>query len=245
MLFTFVLAENAQAQLIKKVYNPNDRVEVYDSYDLKWKNGTYVRFDDCQGGGEKCHYVDTDDGFKLGLSNHNEIKLIGGDQPRNIVRLTSLPAPNIPSAVKADMLANHNRVRRAEGSTNGIALKDLEWSDELAAGAYRWAMAMDFIGVQRHEKELIGWENLAPTQSANFGFEAWENERSAYYNSGGFNGCRGNNNCGHYKNLVDPHITQVGCAVSNGYTVCRYGKSPGAMRASENPELTKNGVILN
>lgn len=133
------------------------------------------------------------------------------------------PASPAQGDIAGEMLAAHNRVRRALG------LPDLQWSPRVAASAARWAAQLRGEGCRmRHSGSEQYGENLAwmggghmsPGQVVQF----WVDE--ARYYDRATNRCAPGQMCGHYTQVVWRSTRLLGCAVAycpdSEVWVCQY-----------------------
>ena len=110
----------------------------------------------------------------------------------------------------------------------GVSEK-LEWSDDLAKVAAKWAVALKNKGCAfEHSQDNSFGENLfkgtAGHFSAKYVVDAWASEKAFYnYNR---NKCKPGEMCGHYTQIVWKTTERVGCAkvVCDGMDiwVCNY-----------------------
>ncbi|MDH5672564.1 MAG: CAP domain-containing protein [Myxococcales bacterium] len=121
----------------------------------------------------------------------------------------------------------HNRVRAAvEVPAGGVPLPELQWSDDLAAVAARWAEHLAERGCGlRHSSDCRYGENLAwfggfeasPSQVVE---EGWASEKLCYRYGAFLQGdecsadCNASGGCGHYTQMVWRDSREVGCAVT-------------------------------
>ena len=171
-------------------------------------------------------------------------KMMQSQQPSVTSSLPATPRPG-PGQIDPseagnnyDIVAAHNRVRRAVG-----IFEDMQWSDDLAAYAQEWA---DVLKTQKgceiehrprtgHYAQKYG-ENLSwtggITQSGSQAVSAWASEKSNYnYVT---NSCSGV--CGHYTQIIWRSSQYVGCATAScqsGMTtqlwVCNYAPAGNIM----------------
>ena len=123
------------------------------------------------------------------------------------------------------MLDLHNQERESLG------LEPLQWSDELAEGAQKWAANMAFRNQASHSGSGHG-ENIwfGPNGSATVEemFAMWLNEKANFIADQPVpeNCTVAWENCGHYSQIVWSQSSQIGCAmavsVDTDYVVCRY-----------------------
>ena len=134
--------------------------------------------------------------------------------------------PNSPGSLKDIMISNHNRIRSEVG--DGTTRGNLSWDSGLASDSQSWAETIAGRGSLDHAQNISAAENLASSYS--FGYEGWENEKTAWTGKQANGGCTGanyDNSCGHYENMVKSTYTKVGCGIARGssgpyYYVCRY-----------------------
>lgn len=136
-------------------------------------------------------------------------------------------------ADRPDLLARHNTIRAAEGSA------PLAWHPELAAASRVWARRIagstrpghSYCSGYAYRSVRCRAENIAWAGSLDQAFGVWARERAAFHRVGGMQGCSlarlgpsGFKACGHYKNMVSPHYTRVGCGRAGRILVCQYGR---------------------
>jgi len=131
-------------------------------------------------------------------------------------RLTSKPL----SGLAREILNAHNAIRA------GVKAPALQWSDQLAGVAQKWADTLLRQHRFSHSPDSRFGENLFDISGAaanpSFVVRQWASESRNYdYRS---NTCRGV--CGHYTQVVWRSTTRVGCAVARGggreVWVCNY-----------------------
>lgn len=108
-----------------------------------------------------------------------------------------------------EMVDLHNQLRRRHD------LHSLQWSDELAGKAQRWAETLLESGQLRHDPSRHGQNIFAMSgrpADVNFVFRAWASEASDYDYSR--NTCSAT--CGHYTQIVWRDTKQIGCGVARG-----------------------------
>lgn len=122
-----------------------------------------------------------------------------------------LPPPDARQDVAAEMLAVHNRARRAVG------VPDLHWSARVAGVARRWASHLQAEGCpMRHSGNPDYGENLAwisgRRMRATEAAELWLGEARDYDRAA--NACAPGRICGHYTQMVWRSTRSLGCAAA-------------------------------
>lgn len=157
--------------------------------------------------------------------------------PRKLAVLLALAvAPtlvgNIPPShdFESRLLIAHNRERAAAG------IPELQWSDDLAASAQKWARHLGQTGAFEHSPDEIGqpeegenlWAGTRGYYSPESMVRLWTAEKR-YFKPGVFpdNSRTGDvEQVGHYTQLMWRNTTAVGCAVAQSHDedvlVCRY-----------------------
>lgn len=133
--------------------------------------------------------------------------------------------------------ANGNPIQEANGNYKFKIVKTVKkekagplvWDAELAKGAQIWADIIHQNNSMKHDNNYNNGENIyGGTANTDDGVKAWESEKQNFNNAGGFDGCNYRNDpqvymtCGHYKNMINPKFTKVGCGVAGTKVVCRY-----------------------
>jgi pathogenesis-related protein 1 len=121
-------------------------------------------------------------------------------------------ASQVSKAEIAQILKAHNDARRAAAAN----MPPLQWSNEVAASAQKWANTLRSTCTIRHQSPNKYGENLFYTSGgkqplpATAAIAAWLSEK-AYYNYA-TNKCSSTNpGCGHYTQIVWRATTRVGC----------------------------------
>ena len=126
-----------------------------------------------------------------------------------------------PPGILADMLAAHNAIRAEVG------LPPLVWDTDLAAASQSWSAGMAGNCQLVHATPIPNvFENISQQSNgtsaadvANSPVFGWAstNERSTYAAT---NGCPLSDpqfgSCGHYRNIIDPELTKLGCGMVPG-----------------------------
>ncbi len=153
---------------------------------------------------------------QAGLAEHNRVRSEAGE-----IEFTA-----IQYQPTYDKSGNQNGIKQVKVTLKEIP-SPLTWDSKLAKGAQDWANALK-NGASGHDPKG-GWENIyTGSGSADDGVKAWETEKQAFNGAGGYNGCDYFKNkqvyftCGHYKNIIDPTLKKVGCAVAGNNVVCKY-----------------------
>lgn len=138
--------------------------------------------------------------------------------------LTAFAQSGIPDAAVQQALVERHNYWRSE-----VGVEPLQWSDNLAASAYEWALTLQKDDCGFYHSEVSYGENLwmgttgffTPTDA----IDSWASEKEDYnYEK---NSCNKGKVCGHYTQIVWATTTQVGCASiedCDGMTlwVCQY-----------------------
>jgi pathogenesis-related protein 1 len=135
-----------------------------------------------------------------------------------------LPSSVLNTAQQNEMVAAHNKVRRAVG------VPDVKWSDSVAATAQGWADTLKSKGCKmEHSKDRKGLgENIYWASSLKWSsgktevqtvtpsevVQSWASESANYDYSK--NSCAAGKVCGHYTQLVWKSTTEIGC----GKAIC-------------------------
>jgi len=153
---------------------------------------------------------------QAGLAEHNRVRAEAGEIEFTTIQLQPTYDKN----------GNQNGLKQVKVTLKEVP-SPLVWDTNLAKGAQTWAEVIK-NGNIRHDPKG-GWENIyAGSPNAVDGVKAWETEKQAFNGAGGYNGCdyykdkQVYNTCGHYKNIIDPTLKKVGCAVAGDKVVCKY-----------------------
>ncbi|HET7844600.1 MAG TPA: CAP domain-containing protein [Xanthomonadales bacterium] len=154
--------------------------------------------------------------------------LPGAARACDVADVVAQPAPRaakgqLAPAERERLLALHNRCRETAAPTPKPALPALEWNDEAAKVAQRWA---DRCVFEHNRKRGDYGENIAfYTRPAIDGLALlWLAEARDY--SWQRDRCTTGRVCGHYTQVVSRRTTSVGCAAAKcpfgRYLVCDY-----------------------
>lgn len=151
-----------------------------------------------------------------------------------IPQVVSASIEILPKKEQKNIVGIHNMYR------NPLKLEKLEWSDDLATSAKKWAIILENNNcpLQHSPAELrnnygenlyAGWStNSSYRISIKNGVRAWAQEKSQYQYKA--NSCAPNQMCGHYTQMVWKNTRNVGCALArcsvSGQTteilICQY-----------------------
>lgn len=130
--------------------------------------------------------------------------------------------------MESDKDGNHTGYKKEKVTKNEVP-QPLVWDAGLAKASKVWANKVNAGQASGHDPNFNGWENIffdGQTTTTVKGVKAWETEKQVFNKEGGYNNCNmqnpNYNSCGHYKNIIDPTLKKVGCAVSGTIVVCRY-----------------------
>ncbi|MEM9327541.1 MAG: pathogenesis-related family 1 protein [Bacteroidota bacterium] len=109
-----------------------------------------------------------------------------------------------------------------------VNVDPIEWSDEMAEVAAKWARELKKDGCAFYHSDYGFGENLWKGTTGYYSIEeaidSWASEKADYNYSS--NKCRRGKVCGHYTQIVWANTQKVGCAqvTCDGYTiwVCEY-----------------------
>jgi uncharacterized protein YkwD len=147
------------------------------------------------------------------------------------ITLPTLPLLSAPRQIDTQaqntILQTHNQYREEVG------VSPLEWSQELAASAKKWAEHLAEIDTMEHSESNGEYgENIWSGTKGYFSWEdmvdAWGEEKQYFIPNRAIpNACEGSwQKCGHYTQLIWQDTQEVGCGLASNdqreFLVCQY-----------------------